>query len=285
LGLKKTQNYQKVYLKSRQNPIYTISASPKDRLVRKTWWFPVVGRMPYLGFFDLERARAKKADLVKNDLDVRLGMADAYSTLGWFKDPVTLNLLEGSTVRLVETILHEMTHTTIYLKEEGEFNESLANLVGKYGALLFLERNYGFSHPFAIEARKLIEDERMFSTFLSPLLQSLESLYGSPKSYNEKLEEREVVFSSALASFEQVKGSLQTDRFIFFGRSGLNNAYLLSVGLYHQHFHLFEAVFNKKGKSIKETIEFFKGMAREKGDILERTRLWLTQDGAEKVVS
>lgn len=154
LGLKKTQNYQKVCLKSRQNPIYIISASPKDRLVRTTWWFPVVGRMPYLGFFDLESAKEKKERPIKKDLGVTLAVADAYSTLGWFKDFVTLNLLEGSTVRLVETILHEMTHTTLYVKGQGEFNEGLANLVGKFGAVLFFQKVYGPFHPFTLETQK-----------------------------------------------------------------------------------------------------------------------------------
>ncbi|NIR14853.1 MAG: aminopeptidase, partial [Desulfobacterales bacterium] len=63
LGLKETENYQTVYLKSRQPPIYVVAASPKDRLVRKTWWFPVAGRMPSLGFFDKERANAEKEKL------------------------------------------------------------------------------------------------------------------------------------------------------------------------------------------------------------------------------
>ncbi|MBN1102530.1 MAG: aminopeptidase, partial [Deltaproteobacteria bacterium] len=98
LGLKRTENYQTVYLKSRQCPIYTVAASPKDRLTRVTWWFPVVGDMPYLGFFDLESARKEKEKLLRKDLDVSLARADAYSTLGWFKDPVTLNLLEGTTL-------------------------------------------------------------------------------------------------------------------------------------------------------------------------------------------
>jgi len=99
LGLSKTENYETVYLSSARNPIYTVSASPKDRLSRITWWFPVVGRMPYLGFFDMEKAKAEKEKLEKKDLDVILSAAEAYSTLGWFQDPVTLNILEGSTCR------------------------------------------------------------------------------------------------------------------------------------------------------------------------------------------
>ncbi|MFH1123262.1 MAG: aminopeptidase, partial [Pseudomonadota bacterium] len=121
LGLSKTSNYETVYLRSDQPPIYTVSASPKDRLERITWWFPIVGNMPYLGFFDLEKAKEERKGLIKRDLDVVIGTADAYSTLGWFRDPVTLNLIKGSTADLVETILHEMTHVTLYVAGQGEF--------------------------------------------------------------------------------------------------------------------------------------------------------------------
>ncbi len=270
LGLKETENYQTVYLKSHQPPIYVVAASPKDRLIRKTWWFPVVGRMPSLGFFDKERARAEKERLLKKDLDVILGVADAYSTLGWFQDPVTLNLLEGSTVDLVETILHEMTHTTLYLKGEGEFNEGLAVLVGKVGAIQFLEKTFGPSDPLTIEAKKNVEDERIFCTFLASLLQQLEQLYDSPISYEEKLTQREKVFERSLVKFGGIKGQLQTHRFTHFESAKMNNAYLLSIGLYHRHFHLFEAVLKEKGNSIKETILFLRQFTKEEGDIFKR---------------
>lgn len=270
LGLKKTQNYQTVYLESRQPPIYTVSASPKDCLSRITWWFPVVGRMPYLGFFDMEGARAEKERLLRKDLDVIIGVADAYSTLGWFQDPVTLNLLEGSTVDLVETILHEMTHTTLYVKGQGEFDEGLAVLVGKVGAAQFLEKTYGPSDPLTIEARRSLEDERLFSSFLASLLEELQHLYNSPRSYQEKLAERERIFAKYLGEFSQIKGQLQTGRFTHFDSVELNNAYLMSIGLYHRHFHLFEAILKEKGNSVKETILFFKALAKEGGEILEK---------------
>ena len=275
LGLTKTQNYQTVYLKSDQSPIFTVSASPKDRLTRITWWFPVVGKMPYLGFFDLERARAEKKRLIKKDLDVVISKGDAYSTLGWFKDPVTLNLLEGTTVDLVETILHEMTHTTLYVKGEGEFNEGLAVLVGMVGASLFLERTCGPSHPLTIEAQKSIEDELLFSSFLTSLFEKLERLYNSPISFQEKLAKREAIFSRSLEEFGRLKNRLQTERFIHFGSRKLNNASLMSIGLYHRHFHLFETVLKEKGNSIKKTLLFFHDLSKEKGDTLEKAKGWL----------
>jgi predicted aminopeptidase len=270
LGLRKTDNYQTVYLKSHQAPIYIVSASPRDRLARVTWWFPVVGDMPYLGFFDRESAESERGQLAKKGLDVTMGIAHAYSTLGWFQDPVTLNLLEGSTVTLVETILHEMTHTTIYVNGQGEFNEGLAVLVSKVGTHLFFERTFGPCHPFTVHARESIEDEQLFSAFLSLVLERLSLFYNSPLSYQEKLAKREQIFSESLVEFGRVAVNFKTSLFIHFGNEGLNNAYLMSVGLYHRHFHFFEAVLKKRGNSIKEMLGFFQGLSKEKGDILKR---------------
>ncbi|MBW2168835.1 MAG: aminopeptidase, partial [Deltaproteobacteria bacterium] len=200
-----------------------------------------------------------------------IGVADAYSTLGWFRDPVTLNLIQGPTVDLVETILHEMTHLTLYIKGQGEFNEGLAVLVGKMGAFLFLEETYGSSHPLTIEAQKSIEDERIFSSFLTSLLKNLECLYNSPISYREKLVKREKVFARSLEGFNRLKIRLKTRRFSRFGDAGLNNAYLMSVGLYHRHFHLFEEVFRKNGNSVKTMMAFFRDLAKDGGVLLKKT--------------
>jgi hypothetical protein len=85
-------------------------------------------------------------------------------------------------------------------------------------------------------------------------------------------------------SHSEFKGRLQTYRFIHFRHSGLNNAYLLAVGLHHQYIQLFETAFNRKGKSTKETIEFFKGLSKEKCDILDRTTTWLKQAHVERSI-
>ncbi|MBN2059374.1 MAG: aminopeptidase [Deltaproteobacteria bacterium] len=263
LGLKKTGNYETAYLNSRTEPIYIISASPKDRMTSVTWWFPVVGRIPYLGFFDAESASAMRKDLLEKNLDVYMGIADAYSTLGWFNDPVTLNLLEGKTVDLVETILHEMTHATIFFYGETEFNEGIANITGKIGAMDFLEKRYGLDNPLALEAKYILKDQRIFSSFLRSLMDKLERLYGSSLSYEEKLEEREQVFGMALERWETMKAGLSSDRFTDFGRGGLNNAYLLTTGLYHRHFLLFEHLLRERNGSIRELLSFVKTCSKD----------------------
>ena len=274
LGLKKTDNYETVYLRSHQSPIYVVSAAPKDKLRLITWWFPVVGSMPYLGFFDLDRAKGEKKKLLEKGFDAIIGKAEAYSTLGWFQDPITLSLIAGSTLSLVETVLHEMTHTTLYVKGQGEFNEGLAVLVGRRGALLFIEKTYGPTHPLTLEAANAIHDEALFSSFVASLLEELERLYNSPKTYEQKLTERERIFEAALRQFEVLKSRFKTPRFLGFDKRPLNNAYLMSIALYHRHFDAFERVLEKNDGSIKSMLVFLKNVAKEEGRVLEKMEEW-----------
>jgi predicted aminopeptidase len=272
LGLKKTSSYETIYMGSAQSPIYTVAAAPKDKLTLKTWWFPVVGRVPYLGFFDLAEAQDEKQKLLQDDLDVIIGRAEAFSTLGWFSDPLTLNLIDGSEVDLAEIILHEMTHTTLYVKGQGEFNEGLAQIVGKWGAFLFFEKTRGPSHPQTIEAMASIEDERLFSSFLASVLDDLQRLYASTLPLEEKLREREKVFMRCRESFEDLKSHLKSQRFVHFGQAPLNNAYLMAVSLYHRNFPLFEAVLKRDGYSVRDMLLFFRGLSEQEGNLLEMTR-------------
>ncbi len=269
LGLKPTENYESVYMENHRPPLYVVSACPKDRLSLVTWWFPVVGDVPYLAFFDLKRAREEQKRLEAKNLDVTLGAADAYSTLGWFKDPVTLNLLELSLVDLVDTILHELTHTTLYVDGQGEFNEGLAVLVGKVGALRFMERQFGSSHALTREAGGALYDERLFAETVDAVLTDLEDLYGSSRGFEEKLEMREKIFRRAAERFSALGMRLKTDRFKGFASMPFNNASLLATGLYHRHFRLFEQVLKEEDNSIPQTISYFQDLYREKGDLIK----------------
>jgi predicted aminopeptidase len=275
LGLKETENYGAVNLDPDRGRIYALSASPKDRLLPVTWWFPLVGSLPYLGFFDLESARREQRKLIENDLDTVIGRVDAYSTLGWFKDPLTLNLIENPAGDLVDTILHEMTHATLYLKGQGEFNEGLATLVGKNGAYLFLRETFGPSHPLTLEAQKTIEDERLFSFFLDSLLNELNQLYDSSLSYQEKLKEREKVFALYLERFNSLRGSFQTSRFTHFGKAPLNNAVLVSLAVYHRHYPLFEMALRQSGNSIQKLLGMLERMSKEEKNMIVVLQEWL----------
>ena len=276
LGLKKTDSYSTVNLDPHSGKAYTVSASYKDRLVPVTWWFPVVGRLPYIGFFDLESARSEQRKLIEMDLDTMIGRVEAYSTLGWFNDPLTLNLIEKSPVDLAETLLHEMTHATLYVKGQGEFNEGLATLVGKRGAYLFMRETFGPSHQLTREARESIEDEGVFSSsFLRPLLAQLNQLYASSLSYQEKLEEREKVFARSLDHFKSLSSRFQTSRFGRFGQGPLNNAILVSLAVYHGHYALFEQALQQSGDSIPALLRKLRAMSEEEGNMVGLLQEWL----------
>ena len=103
----------------------------------RTWWFPVVGRVPYKGYFDFAAARAAERDLTAQGFDARLGAASAFSTLGWFNDPLLPTTLRADSLTVANTVIHELTHNTFYAPGGAVFNESFANFVGSRGAQRF----------------------------------------------------------------------------------------------------------------------------------------------------
>ncbi|MCG6878858.1 MAG: aminopeptidase, partial [Deltaproteobacteria bacterium] len=270
LGLEKTSNYETVYPHSGRNPIYMVSASKKDAFSLKTWWFPIVGDLPYLGFFDLKKAREECTRLAGENLDVYVGRAEAYSTLGWFQDPVTMNLIDGTTPRLVNTLLHEMTHATLYINGQGAFNEGLAVLVGKVGAIEFFEKAFGAKHPFTIKARDALADEQLFSRFLNTFMIEMEGVYNLQVGHEEKMRLKETVFATYHKRFDVLRKDFKTQEFVHFAIMPPNNAYLMTVALYHRHFNLFEAVLTKEGGSVKKMIGFLKGFSKKEGNLIER---------------
>ncbi len=140
IGLKASQNYT-TYVKFPDNRlylVYVVSACEKYKLEPYSWSFLFVGKMPYKGFFELTDAKDLAKDLEKEDLDVYVRGSIAFSTLGWFSDPVYSTMLRLDDLSLIETIFHEMTHDTVYLKGQGEFNESLANFVGVEATLAYI---------------------------------------------------------------------------------------------------------------------------------------------------
>ncbi len=117
--------------------VLVVSAAHRDRLTRHTWWFPVVGRVPYKGYFDFEAAFDAARDLERGGLDTYVRPASAFSTLGWFNDPLVTTTLRLDSIELANTVIHELTHNTFYASGEAVFNESFANFVGSRGAAWF----------------------------------------------------------------------------------------------------------------------------------------------------
>ena len=143
IGLKHSDNYTTFYDQKDQRLMYVVTASEKFALKPFKWDFPVVGEVPYKGFFDGEKAKQEYFRLRMLGYDADIGGASGWSTLGWFKDPVLSSMLNRSEGELAELIIHELTHGTLFVKDSVDYNENLAQFVGVEGAKWFLKTKYG----------------------------------------------------------------------------------------------------------------------------------------------
>ena len=117
--------------------VLLLSAAYRDTLKPYTWWFPVVGRVPYKGYFDFDEARRTAREMEREGFDTYLRPADAFSTLGFFNDPLLSTTLKSDTLSLANTVIHEVTHNTFYASGQAPFNESFAMFVGARGSAAF----------------------------------------------------------------------------------------------------------------------------------------------------
>lgn len=194
MGLTPSTNYTTFYDTAGRPITYIVTACAKDSFRPHTWWFPIIGDVPYKGFFHREDAIAEARALRQAGYDVSLGTAAAYSTLGYFKDPILSTMLDYTEEQLASLILHELTHGTIYLPGGAEFNEGLASFVGWQGALEFARRTHG---PASVQYDRTIRayaDEQARDDRASRLFEALDRLYRSSASHQEKLEERERIY-------------------------------------------------------------------------------------------
>jgi predicted aminopeptidase len=158
-----------------------------------------------------------------------------------------------------------MTHATLYVKGQGAFNEGLAVLVGKVGAVQFFEKTFGPADPFTDRPEMPLADERLFSRFLNEFMTALEEVYGLGVDDEKKMRLREEVFAAYHLKFEELEKDFKTRQFVHFGQMPANNAYLMTVALYHRHFDLFEAVLKKENGSIEKMIRFLEKFLKKRG--------------------
>ena len=138
LGLNAGDSYTSFTQLETDTLAWVLSAAYRDRLESKTWWFPIVGRVPYKGYASEKGARKAESKLDAEGFDTYLRTTSAFSTLGWFADPLLSSLLRYDEVDLVETILHELSHNHLFVPGRVRFNESFATFVGRVGAIRFV---------------------------------------------------------------------------------------------------------------------------------------------------
>lgn len=189
-GLVPTNSYESFVDLERKYVVWVVSAAPPLSLEPKKWTFPIVGSVPYLGWFYEHLAHNQAEDLAAEGYDIDVRGSSAYSTLGWFDDPVLSSMIEDSVDadgELANVILHESVHATIYVPNQSEFNEGLATFVGDRLTLSYLTETFGAQSD---ELRAWIEGEEYGDKVKNRLHQAykdLKVIYSSKDSDEAKL--------------------------------------------------------------------------------------------------
>ena len=253
LGLEAKETYTSYSDVGRDTLLLVLQAAPKDCICPYTWKYPIVGRIPYKGFFDV-RAAGREADrFTARGYDVYLRPSGAFSTLGWFEDPLLSTAISGDSVELAATVFHEIAHNTLYVKSATPFNESFAQLVGYRSAeAFFRERGDSLN---ARHAADRWHDEMVLGDYYSALVRRLDSLYSrKPDSAALDTGRREAAVwarDQLLGPFGKRFRTFRVDRL---AERPINNARLIGSGIYRTRLDLFDRWFERHGQDVRRSV-------------------------------
>ena len=257
--------------------VLVVGAAYRDRLRPYTWWFPIVGRVPYKGYFTKEGAFDEAKSLEAKGLDTYVRPASAFSTLGWFEDPLVSSTLHEDTASLANTVIHELTHNTFYAPGQAVFNESFANFVGAHGAMRFFASRGDTVH--LRESRQDWARDRLLGAFWQGVFDGLDSAFRAhPASAAARLAARDTVFARARTHFMQdvlprLPGIPPGVRV----QLVLNNAIVLSRRVYRTGLDLFDDVLDREGGDLHRAVTEIIALAKSRpNDPYGAVRDWLT---------
>jgi predicted aminopeptidase len=229
------------------------------------WRFPFFGAFPYKGFFKREDALRLADRLRKKGYDVFVRRAEAFSTLGFFKDPVFSFMTDYPEYDMASLIIHEQTHATIFVKNSTEFNEQLATFVGREGALLYLRRKYGEGSTEYRAVLEDLEDEQRFFDLMGDLYRRLDRLYRSDAGEEEKAERRKQIFDDFQSDLGRNYNSyFKTGAYRRMTELSMNNAVVLSVMRYTQDLSLFYRFYEENGCDLPLMIRRLSALLAER---------------------
>lgn len=250
LGLNPSENYTTFYDQHGKPILWVMTACEPFELKAKKWHFPIVGTFSYKGYFEKPLADKEIAELKKQGYDTQLNEVSAWSTLGYLKDPILSSMLYYSDARLAALIIHELTHGTLFVKNNLEFNENLADFIGDYGAIRFLAYKYGKDS----EELKNYERSKKFNDAYSnhlirgaKLLDSLYRNFNKSLTITQKTSYKFDLIEKIIASTDTLmKGEMQTLRKNRRRTSQVNNAYFIGYLTYQSKQNQFEEEFRTK---------------------------------------
>lgn len=235
LQLKADGHYTRYADLGRRHVVWNVTAAPEFSFEPRQWWYPVVGRLEYRGFFSESAARHYAAQLARTGEDVYVGGVDAYSTLGWFKDPVLNTFLQQEPFEpfdLADTLFHELAHQRVFASGDTDFNEAFATTVASEGVSRWLARRG--DEKLRIKYETSLRREEQFVALVMKAREELKLVYGGEAPASTRHAGKAETVARLRARYEQLKASWNGDpRYDAWFRQPLNNAQLNTVATYY----------------------------------------------------
>jgi predicted aminopeptidase len=253
LGLEAKATYTTYADVGRDTLLLVLQAAPRDCICPYTWKDPIVGKIPYKGFFDTKAAEREAARLAARGYDIHLRPSGAFSTLGWFNDPLLSTALTRDSVELAATVFHEIAHNTLYVKSATPFNESYAQFVGYHSAQSFF-RERGDT-VLARRAADRWHDEIVLGEFYASLVSRLQALYDTEPDSAALDSGRADAAAWARAELQgPVAERLRTFTIGRLPERPVNNARLIGARIYRTRLDLFDRWYQQHGEDIKTSV-------------------------------
>jgi len=254
-------NYLKYRNLNRKYVLWVVYAAPPLSVKLKTWWYPVAGKFTSRGFFAEADARKFAADLQEEGMDVYVGGAPAYSTLGWFNDPVLNTFIHYPDADLAELIFHELAHHHLFVSGDATFNESFATAVAQIGVARWLKTNRGTEQHDVYLAR--CDRRHNLSELLAVSRSNLKKLFSSNKTEQEKREGKKELIAALKKDLVALSESDPAYRKLaVWARRTINNAVLGARSVYHRRVPAFYALYEQNDQDMEAFLKEVEKIAR-----------------------
>lgn len=260
LELPDNKSYNTYVETGRRYVTWNVVAAEEFSLRAKTWCFPVAGCVNYKGYFAEEDAKTYADELIAQNYDVNIGGASAYSTLGWFDDPVLDTMLNGGDIRYVGTLFHELAHQLLYIKDDSNFNEAFATFVEQEGIRIWLRNREESDRIERYNA--YLARSADFSALLKSTREGLQAVYNEDSTDEVKRAGKQRVLADMQTNYQTLKASWNG----YSGYDGwfsreVNNARLVSVATYRKLIPAFAAMYVEVGRQLPAFYDKAKAVA------------------------
>ncbi len=263
LSLPQNRSYTKYADIKRPYVVWNIFAAPEFSLQPYLWCYPIIGCQAYRGYFSKQPAIDFAAKIKSKGYDVSVGGVKAYSTLGWFDDPILNTFVNYSPTNLASLIFHELSHQIVYVKNDTVFNESFATMVENKGVEIWLKQKNQADELLKYRQNQALEKEVL--SLIKRYKNELNQLYESKVDNQKKRQIKLKIFAELKQDYQHVKQDFQFispwDKWFV---QDLNNAHLVAVGAYYDKVADFEKLFEKSERNFPTFFAAVKKLAKLK---------------------